>query len=352
MSSGVGFVPGAARRTTSQLVLTMSLKSARTRSKPGTAVDDVLLAVAHEDPVVALVAVDGVAGGVVGTRHVGPREREQAVVAGAAVGDVATRVGEDHVVADAALLVVVTGPADEEIRAALAVGLVVAGAAEQAVAAVAAEQLVVALTAEEAIAADRVAGVRHVAGQQVVALAAVEPVGAGLAVEGVVAHVAPQMIGAGLAVEAVVAGPAEDPVAAVSGEHDVVAGEGADPVVAAERGDGVGVRGAAEAVRPLGTRDVLRDGRRGGRRQQRDCDRGSGEAALGRMEHRAPPPGLDRLTPRRTRPPDASCGDRSFSGSSSGVGPASKASEHAARRVPYCRSAPRASEVAHHARGA
>src|SRR4051795_13479246 len=32
----------------------------------GTAVDDVLLAVAHEDPVVALVAVDGVAGRVVG----------------------------------------------------------------------------------------------------------------------------------------------------------------------------------------------------------------------------------------------------------------------------------------------
>ena len=67
-------------------------------------------------------------------------------------------------------------------RAALAVGRVVARAGEQPVAPVAAEQLVVARAAEQAIAADRSPPFEHVARGSVRRPAAVEPVGAGLAV--------------------------------------------------------------------------------------------------------------------------------------------------------------------------
>src|SRR3954451_3559999 len=70
------------------------------------AVDDILLAVADADGVVALVTADRVARGVVAAVHVAAREREQRVVARPAARGVDAAVGEDRVVARPAALVV------------------------------------------------------------------------------------------------------------------------------------------------------------------------------------------------------------------------------------------------------
>src|SRR4051812_29702447 len=65
----------------------------------GAAVGDVLLAVARADHVVAILAAQRVAERVVRPVDVGPRERPQVIVAGAAGGRIAAAVGEDRVVA-------------------------------------------------------------------------------------------------------------------------------------------------------------------------------------------------------------------------------------------------------------
>src|SRR5437763_9398444 len=134
----------------------------------GTAVDRVLLAVASVERVVAVAAVQGVAGRVVGAVDVGARERPQVVVAGVAEFLVDPLVREDAVVAVAAVQGVVTGAAGDQVLAAVPLDVVVAGAAVEAVLRVAADDHVVAGAAEDSVAAaDPVA--RDVAAQVVVA---------------------------------------------------------------------------------------------------------------------------------------------------------------------------------------
>src|SRR4051794_7327323 len=73
----------------------------------GAAVDDVALAVADGDAVVAGAAPDGVALHVAAAVHVLAAQREQPVVAVAALGGVLPLVGEHDVVPGAAVLAVV-----------------------------------------------------------------------------------------------------------------------------------------------------------------------------------------------------------------------------------------------------
>src|SRR3954454_23943717 len=92
------------------------------------AADDVGLAVADRDAVVAVAAADGVARGVVRTVDVALREREQPVVAVPALGRVAPHIGEDDVIPRPAVLVVVARAAGHEVPPVAARRGVVAGA--------------------------------------------------------------------------------------------------------------------------------------------------------------------------------------------------------------------------------
>jgi hypothetical protein len=91
---------GVLRRRVLDAVLEVEVGGVGTRA----AVDDVLLAVADAEVVVAVLPAERVAGEVVPPVDVPPREREQGVVAGAAAGGVLAAVGEDPVVAGPAVL--------------------------------------------------------------------------------------------------------------------------------------------------------------------------------------------------------------------------------------------------------
>src|SRR3954470_18414876 len=114
------------------------------------AVDDVLLAVADVEAVVARAAVQCVAGVVGVARDVVARERPEVVVPVVSEDLVLSLIGEDSVVAGPAVERVVAAAARDLVRSVAAVDRVAAVAAVQAVLRVAADDRVVARAAEDA----------------------------------------------------------------------------------------------------------------------------------------------------------------------------------------------------------
>jgi hypothetical protein len=233
---------------------------------PVAAVDEVDLAVADPEAVVAEAAGQLVAVGVADRRDVLARQRPQHVVAVAAVGVVAALVGEQLVGSSTAVERVVVVPARDELAAGAAVDDVGAGAAVQPL-------------------ADAPPGIRVARRLRApLARAGPPPAPAGPAFDGVVAGAGEDVVTARSTVEHVVAGVADQQVeagaalgAVVAGarEHEVGSGERVDGVIAALRHDPVALIGAGEGVRAA-VADDLRRHRGGGRdetQRRNSCER-------------------------------------------------------------------------------